>query len=218
MFIGHFAVGFAAKKSAPALSLGWLFIAVQFLDLLWPTFLLLNVEQVAINHDTNQLTPLTFTHYPISHSLLMALVWAFLFSIVYYLFKKNFKYAVILFLCVLSHWMLDLIVHYSDLPLYPGNSPKVGLKLWSRPVIENIIEGLMFIIGMAIYFKATAAKNNIGKYVLWILIALLVAAYFANIFGPAPTDVNAIAWSAQLMWIFVALAFWADHNRRAVTS
>jgi len=215
MFIGHYAAGFAAKKWAPLLSLGWLFIAVQFLDLLWPTLLLLDVEHVAINHDPNQLTPLAFTYYPISHSLLMAFIWALLIGGIYYLWNKNFKHAFILFICVLSHWILDLLVHYPDLPLYPGNSPKVGLKLWSLPLIENIAEGVMFIIGVIVYLKATVAKNNRGKYVLWILIILLVVAHLANIVSSAPTDVRAVAWGAQLLWIFGVLAFWADHNRSA---
>jgi membrane-bound metal-dependent hydrolase YbcI (DUF457 family) len=186
---------------------------VQFLDLLWPTLLLLNAERVDINYDPEQLTPLSFTYYPISHSLLMALIWALLFGIIYYLFRKNFKYALILFLCVFSHWLLDVLVHYPDLPLYPGDSPKLGLGLWSMPLLENAIEFLMFIIGVGIYLVATTAKNNAGKYVTWILILLLAVAYLANIFGPKPTDTKLVAWGAQLMWIFVALAFWADKNR-----
>ena len=215
MFIGHFAVGFAAKKYAPKLSLGWLFMAVQFLDLLWPTLLLLNVEEVAINHNASQLTPLTFTHYPISHSLIMALLWAFLFGLIYWLSSKNFKYTVILFICVISHWFLDLVVHYPDLPLYPGNPPFVGFKLWSLPLIENILEALMFIVGVFVYLHVTAAKNKTGEVLVWILIVFLVASFFANIFGPAPTDVKTLAWAAEFMWIFVALAFLTDHNRRS---
>jgi len=41
MFIGHFGVGFGAKRFAPAVSLGTLFLAAQLADLLWPTLLLL---------------------------------------------------------------------------------------------------------------------------------------------------------------------------------
>jgi membrane-bound metal-dependent hydrolase YbcI (DUF457 family) len=214
MFIGHFAVGFVAKKYAPRLSLGSLFMAVQFLDLLWPTFLLLKVERVAINHNAHQRTPLIFTHYPISHSLVMALFWAFLFGLIYWLFSKNFKYAAILFMCVISHWFLDLIVHYPDLPLYPGNSLLLGFKLWNLPLIENILEALMFIIGVLLYLHVTVAKNKMGKVLIWVLIALLAVSFFANIFGPAPADVNALAWVAEFMWLFVFLAFLADHNRR----
>jgi len=45
MFIGHFAVGFAAKRAAPKVSLGVLIGAACVLDLLWPVFLLLGWER-----------------------------------------------------------------------------------------------------------------------------------------------------------------------------
>ena len=48
MFLGHFGLAFGAKKAAPAVSLGTLFAACQFADLLWPTLLLLGYERVDI--------------------------------------------------------------------------------------------------------------------------------------------------------------------------
>jgi len=41
MFIGHYALGLAAKRLAPRTSLGTLFVAPTLADLLWPVFLLL---------------------------------------------------------------------------------------------------------------------------------------------------------------------------------
>ena len=41
MFIGHFAVAFAAKPVAPAVSLGTLFLACEWVDLVWPVFSLI---------------------------------------------------------------------------------------------------------------------------------------------------------------------------------
>jgi hypothetical protein len=70
MFIGHFGVGFAAKKADVKVSLGTYFLAAQFVDLLWPTLLLLGIEQVEIQEGISKFTPLNFTSYPISHSLL----------------------------------------------------------------------------------------------------------------------------------------------------
>lgn len=78
MYIGHFALGFAAKKAAPKPSLGTLFLATQFLDLLWPLLLLLGWEQVLIEPGNTVVTPLNFTHYPISHGFLPALIWGML--------------------------------------------------------------------------------------------------------------------------------------------
>ena len=66
MFIGHFGVGFGAKCIAPKLSLGMFFIAAQFIDLLWPTLLLLGVERVQIAPGATAVTPLIFEHYPVS--------------------------------------------------------------------------------------------------------------------------------------------------------
>jgi hypothetical protein len=218
MFIGHFGVGFAAKKAAPTVSLGLLFMAVQFLDLLWPTLLLLGIEHVQINTDASQTTPLAFIDYPISHSLVMVLVWSVLFGGIYWIIKKNTSGAIMLGLCVLSHWVLDLIVHYPDLPIYPGNSPKVGLGLWNRLIAENIIELIIFITGIVFYVQSTKPKNKFGIYGLWLLIGMLLLSYLANIFAPKPTDTHAIAWGAQFMWLFVILAFFVDKNRTRRTA
>ena len=121
MFIGHFGVGFAVKKAAPGISLGLLFIAVQFLDLLWPTLLLLDIEHVVISPGITKSTPLDFTDYPISHSLIMVIGWGFAFGLIYWLVKRKIHHAIVLAACVASHWLLDLIVHRPDLPCIPGN-------------------------------------------------------------------------------------------------
>ena len=60
MFIGHFGVALAAKKAAPRTSLGTLVMAAQFVDLLWPLFLLLGMERVIIAPGTTAVTPLDF--------------------------------------------------------------------------------------------------------------------------------------------------------------
>lgn len=215
MFIGHYGVGLSFKKAAKPVSLGLFFLAVQFLDLLWPSFLLLDIEHVKISTDKSQPIPLVFTDYPYSHSLLMALVWSALFFLIYWLIKKNLGYATILGLAVLSHWFLDLLVHLPDLPLYPGDSPKFGLELWRLPVATAIIEGLIFFTGLYLYLKTTRPRNKTGSIVFWTLIALLIISHIANLFSPPPPSVNAIAWAGQAMWLFVILGFWADKNREA---
>src|ERR1044071_279259 len=147
MFIGHFALGFAVKKINPRPSLGTYFLAVQFLDLLWPTLLLLGVEKVEIAGGNTEGLPLIFTYYPVSHSLLMVLVWGLVFGLLYRLFRKDKQASVILALCVVSHWFLDLIVHIPDLPLYPGNSPMFGLGLWRSMTGTLIVEMILFASG-----------------------------------------------------------------------
>ena len=215
MFIGHFGIGFGAKKLAPAISLGFLFIAAQFLDLLWPTLLLLGVEHVKISPGITRFTPLDFVDYPVSHSLAMAIVWGILLGLITWLFIKKIKYSVIIFLCVVSHWLLDLIVHRPDLPILPGDSTRLGFGLWNYPVIATILEGIVFLGGVFLYYKATSAKNKIGKYGLIVLIAFLLISHIGNMIGPPPPSVTAIAWAGQLQWLFVILAFFVDKNRVA---
>jgi membrane-bound metal-dependent hydrolase YbcI (DUF457 family) len=213
MFIGHFGIGFGAKKLAPGISLGFLFIAAQFLDLLWPTLLLFNVEHVKISPGITKMTPLDFFDYPVTHSLVMAFVWGLLLGFIAWLFLKNFKYSIIIFICVVSHWYLDLLVHRPDLPLLPSDPSRVGLGLWNSPVIATILEGVVFFGGVFFYYKATSAKNKFGKYGLIGLIAFLVIIHIGNMIGPPPPSVTVIAWAGQLQWLFVILAFFVDRNR-----
>lgn len=213
MFIGHFGIGFGAKKFAPSVSLGLLFIAAQFLDLLWPVLLLLDIEHVVISPGITKSTPLDFVDYPLSHSLVMVIVWAVLLGLIYWLLTKNSKYSMVIFLCVISHWFLDLLVHRPDLPVMPHSSTRVGFGLWNYPVIALLVEGIIFVGGVFLYYKATSAKNKVGKYGLIALIVFFVFSHIGNIVGPPPPSVHAIAWAGQLQWLFVIIAFWVDKNR-----
>ena len=141
-------------------------IAVQWADLLWPVLLLLDIEKVTLR-PVDPKFPLDFVSYPITHSLLMGLVWGLLFGMIYYIVKKDSRGAIVLGLCVFSHWVLDLIVHNPVLPLLPGNSPKLGLGLWNNPIGTAIAESLIFLIGLVLYLKTTRGKNTTGKWSLW---------------------------------------------------
>ncbi len=213
MFIGHFAVGMGAKSIAPQASLGTLFLAAQFIDLLWPIFLLLGLESVEIEYGITAYTPLNFTSYPITHSLLMVVAWAMIFIIIHHHISKNFISALTAGLLVISHWFLDLVVHRPDLPLYPGNSPLVGLGLWDSIPWTLIIEGIIFIIGIYLYLKATKGINKKGTYGFWGLIGFLILINISNVLSPPPPNTIILAWMANLQWIIIAWAYWIDRNR-----
>lgn len=213
MFIGHFGTGFAGKAAAPRVSLGTLFFAAQFIDLLWPTLLLLGIERVRIVPGITLVTPLAFDYYPVSHSLLMVLFWAAAFAAVHFLLKHNARAAVVLGLLVLSHWLLDLIVHRPDLPLYPGDSPKLGLDLWSSYAATLAVEVPLFALGVWLYARSTRALDNKGRWGLWGLVALMLAIYFGNLFGAPPPNVTALAWVAELQWLLVLWGYWLDRQR-----
>ena len=144
MFIGHFGVALAAKRVAPEASLGIMILAAQFLDFLWPVFLLLGIERVRIAPGFTKVAPLDFTSYPISHSLLMAMVWAVLLGGIYYAVRHKARSALVISAAVLSHWILDFIVHRPDLQLRPGSDVRVGLGLWNSLPTTIAVEILFF--------------------------------------------------------------------------
>jgi hypothetical protein len=214
MFIGHFAVGFGAKSVAPEVSLGWLFLAAQFVDLLWPTLLLLGVEQVRIVPGATVVTPLVFDHYPVSHSLIAVIGWAALVGGIHFVLNRKRAAALVLGILVLSHWALDAVVHQPDLPLYPGSAAVVGLNAWSSLPFTLAIEGSLFALGLWIYVRTTSAGDAIGQWGFLGLVVFLVAVYAGNLFGAPPPSWEAIAWVGQLQWLFVIWAYWIDKHRR----
>lgn len=216
MFIGHFAVGLGAKSLTPKVSLGTLFLSVQLVDLMWPTLLLLGVEHVKIAPGITAVTPLDFVHYPVTHSLLMVLVWGGLFGLMYWFIKKDTRAAIILGSLVLSHWLLDLIVHRPDLPLYPGGDTRLGFGLWNSWAGTIIVESLLFVAGLYYYVKTTKAKDRTGTYAFWGLAAFMAVIYVANLMGPPPPNETAIAWAGHAQWLLVIWAYWLDRHREAV--
>lgn len=216
MFIGHFGVALAAKKVAPRTSLGRLVLAAQFLDLLWPIFLLLGLEHVEIVPGITKVSPFYFTDYPISHSLLMVLVWSVLVGGTYYGLQRYRRGAWIVGLAVLSHWMLDFIVHRPDLPLWP-RGPRVGLGLWNSWPASIAVEVFFFGAGLLIYLSSTRAKDNIGRYGFWSLMALLFLGWVSTLFAGAPPSVTSLGWGGMTMWLTVPWAWWADSHRQLRT-
>jgi len=185
------------------------------MDLLWPVFLLLGIEKVEIVHSNNPFLSLNFISYPYSHSLLGALFWSVLFGAIYFLIRKDMRSSIILGLVVISHWVLDLIVHIPDLQIIPWLSLRVGLGLWNSVVFTVIIEGLIFFIGFYLYLKSTKSKNKRGQIGLWSLIIFLSVIYVLNLIGPPPPSVQAIAYAGFSQWIIIIWAYWVNSNRTA---
>jgi hypothetical protein len=114
---------------------------------------------------------------------------------------------------VLSHWVLDWLVHLPDMPLVPGGGPKLGLALWLHPAMAQTLELLCFIAGVLVYLKCTRPSDRRGRWLLVALIACLSLIQFANASGSPPPSVNAVAWVGEAQWLFVAWGYWVDRHR-----
>jgi membrane-bound metal-dependent hydrolase YbcI (DUF457 family) len=212
MFIGHYGIALAAKKLVPRTSLGTLFLASLLIDLVWPTLLLLGVERARIDTSLRGVTPLVFTHYPWTHSLLAVCGWAIVLGAGYFAWARDRRAALVVAALVLSHWLLDAIVHRPDLLLLPGSHWAVGFGLWQSPIATLLVELGLFAFGTLLYLRATAGAR---RWPLWTLVALLVVIYFGNLFGPPPPSIAAVGWVGQAQWLFVLAAWWIDHERAA---
>jgi len=213
MFIGHFAVAFAAKRAVPDTSLGWLFAAVQLPDLIWPVLLLTGAERARIAPGDTAFTPLAFDHDPWSHSLLMMVVWGVALGSVYFAVRGDRRGAVAVGILVVSHWLLDWVTHRPDMPLVPWGGPKLGLGLWNSIAGTLIVEGLLFVVCVFIYMRTTPPKNAKGRWGMFALLAFLVLIHSSNLFSPPPPNMNVVAIAGLALWLFVAWGAWVDKHR-----
>jgi len=207
MFLGHYAVAFAAKRAAPATSLGTLFLASVFVDLVWPALLLAGVERARIDTTIRGLSPLVFEHYPYSHSLLVAAFWALLLGGAYYLVTRQRRGALVVGALVPVHWLLDAIVHRPDLPLLPGGDLLVGLGLWNAPLGSVVVELGLFAFGLLLYLRATPGQR---RWPLAALCALLLAIFVGDFLGPPPPSINAVIGAGFAQWLLVAAGYGVD--------
>src|SRR6266516_2409047 len=161
MFVGHYGVSFAAKKAEPSIPLWVLFIAVQLLDVLWAPFVLLGLEKVRIVPGITASNPLDLYYMPYTHSLVAALFWSCVGALAYRLIARpaRRRTSVVVGFAVFSHWILDLVVHRPDLPLY-DNSAKLGLGLWNAPALAFGLEAAILFGGSWLYLRMGATRRG----------------------------------------------------------
>jgi len=219
MFVGHLGVGLGLKKIDKRINLGWIFLASLFPDFLLGLLTLFGLEEILIPANYADLHYLQFS-FPYSHSVVAILIWT---SLVFILTKKYWpsvngektKAAIIFSSAIFLHFIADLLVHHSDIPLLNNNSTMFGLGLWNNMTIALIFEISLVIAGIIIYLKSTQGSGFGSKY--GIVILMIILSLF-NVLGqtlaPAPADTSgpAISFIAQPILIS-GIAFWLDKKR-----
>lgn len=214
MVIGHCALAFGAKRFAPGVSLGTLLLAAVLADLLWPLLVLVGAESFQIRIDATAVMPLEFINYPYSHSLIALTFAAVVFCAVRAIVGRTTGQALLVVgTLVISHWVLDVVAHGPDLPLSPAGDGRFGLGLWNSMPATLLVEGVLLAGGVFLYATMTTPQNRAGSLGLWALVAVLVAAFAALMFGPVPQSHGVVLAAAGSLWIVVLWGYWVDRNR-----
>ncbi|MEJ2129587.1 MAG: hypothetical protein P8X81_12175 [Woeseiaceae bacterium] len=216
MFVGHYAASLALKKFEKRASLGMLFLAVQLVDILFFPFVLLGIERINIIENYTESTHFQLEYMPYTHSLLASLLWA---AAAYALFRwvitKDRRIALVMAIAVFSHWVIDLLVHTPDLPIWSDASMKLGFGLWNNAVVTYVLEAALLLGATWLYLKSTTASTKTGKYGMGVFVAFMLLMNIGNVFGPLQTDSKVVMSVSALSayFLFAAIAFWLDSKR-----
>jgi hypothetical protein len=216
MFVGHYAASLALKKLEKRASLGVLFLAVQFVDILFFPLVLLGVERLNIVENFTQSTHFELEYMPFTHSLLASILWAAAAYVLFrWVFVKKNSVALVVSLAVFSHWLLDLIVHTPDLPLWRDASLKLGFGLWNSAIGTYALEAVLLLSALWLYMRSTSATTAVGKYGMPVFVIFLLLVNVVNIFGPLQGDSKTVLAITALTsyFLFAAVAFWLDTKR-----
>lgn len=217
MFIGHYAPALIAATQPKAAGLGTLFLAAQIVDVGFAILLFPGVEAMRMTPGMTAMNPMDLYYMPYTHSLLGAMLWAAAFAGLLWLATRNRSAAIGAGLVVLSHWLLDLLVHIPDLTLI-GAPPKFGLGLWNYPGIAMPLE--LGLIGGAFVYYVRRTKAPSGNWRLWVLAGLLLLFQTVDWFGPKEVSFS-LAVPATMLAAYGALTvvgWWAGHHRQILTA
>jgi len=226
MFVGHYSVAFAAKSEKNKIPLWVLFIAVQFLDYIWATLVLLGIEKVRVIKGFTAGSMLDSYFHPYSHSLIAAIAWSGVAALGYWAISSRHgcRYrasaALIVGLAVFSHWILDLIAHPRDLAIY-DNKWKVGFGLWNYRDPEFALEIALLGFGIVLYLARNVMLAIRKTAVIAFGIALVVVQVGDTYVPRTPLTDKATVMGVWVFYtLFIVMAFFLEKigKRRQINS
>jgi hypothetical protein len=212
MFVGHYGVSFAARAGVRRVPLWVWFIAVQWMDIIWSVLVLLGIEKLRIVPGYTEANALDLYYMPYTHSLPGSIVLSLVLGTIVALFTSGRRATTVLLVAgaSFSHWVLDLLVHVPDLPLY-DNTAKVGFGLWLYVILSFPLELVVLGLGAWLYARMTTFTSARGRYVFWAFVVFLAAVQIYANFGPPPPSPKAMAVTALAFYlVFAFLAAWAE--------
>ncbi len=218
MFVGHYGVSFAAKLGERRVPLWVWFIAVQWLDVVWSVLVLMGIEKLRIVPGFTEANALDLYYMPYTHGLPGSVALSLVFGGIVALLTTGRGMTILLVAAAsFSHWVLDLVVHIPDLPLY-DNTAKVGFGLWRHVIVSFPLEIILLGLGAWLYARQFTFAGDRGKYIFWGFVTFAaVAQVYAN-FGPPPSSPQSMAVIALAFYAGLALlAAWVERVAIAKT-
>lgn len=210
MFVGHYSASFVGRASEKRIPLWLLFIAVQWIDVLWGIFVLLGIEKVRIVPGITASNALDLYYMPYTHSLLGVLGWSAFAYVACQLFPalRGKRTGLILAGAVFSHWILDLIVHRPDLALYDSVG-KMGFGLWNYRGAAFTLEMAILFWGAAILYRTVVYSVRLMGFVIFLAALQVFGTFF---FPPPPSDHAAAFTALTLYFLLTLIAWWVDRG------
>jgi hypothetical protein len=212
MFVGHYGVSYAAKSVGPRVPLWVWFLAVQWLDVAWSILVLSGIEKLHIVPGFTEANAYDLYYMPYTHGLPGSIAISLVLGLIVAMFTSGDRAMTILLVAAasFSHWLLDLIVHVPDLPLY-DNTAKVGFGLWRHVTLSLPLELIILGLGAWLYARTARFTSPNGQYMYWGFVAVLAALQVYANFGPPPSSPETMAMTTLLLYVMLALlAAWVE--------
>ena len=223
MFAGHIGVALAISHVEPRINVGLLVAASLLLDLLLWLFVLVGWETVVIPADFQQTHQPRFG-FPYSHGLLFSVVWSATAGASVFLLSvgsshEKFRAALLLAAVVVSHWLLDVLVHRPELPVATTGSRQLGFGLWSNMTVALAVEAALVIGGLSLVFAGRSMSR--ARKLALAAISLLVLAFtvVGMTVAPPPPSASAMAGSSLGAILLVCMLYgWLGRGVQASES
>lgn len=160
MVAGHFGLAAGVKSQAPSAPLWALMLATHWLDVVFVPLFLLGIETITPIDPAN---PNAYgggvIHAVYTHSLVGAIVLSAIAAGLAF-WRWGRTVGITVGLVAFSHWLLDRVVHFPDLPILPGNAgnlPLLGFGLWGLPTVSAFVELVLVLVGAYLYYRSATA-------------------------------------------------------------
>lgn len=220
MFAGHVGAGLLLGRGAREVNPGVFVVAALLLDLLLWCFVLAGRESAMLSADFSSTHQASFV-FPYSHGLAAACGWSLLAALLAAALARpgpmpRIRVGMLIAAAVLSHWLLDALVHVPGLPLAGPGSANLGLGLWRHMPAALALESLLVAAGLWVYLRGSGFPRSRAIAMAALCIVLLVLTIIGMTVAPPPPSATAMATtSLATLGAACAVVLWLGHRPRA---